>query len=87
MGFSALYGLFGSMFLSLLPVVAARLFPQADLATLVGFGVLVNAPGQLLGSTIAGSIRDLAGGKWEGMICFSGGMTVFGSLCMLYGQS
>lgn len=73
MGFSVLYGMFGSMWLrsvqsprllslfrprrgvdstpllpfsSLLPVVTAQLFGVHDLATLTGFAVLVNSPGE-----------------------------------------
>lgn len=46
--FSILYGLIGCWFLSLLPVVCARIFGMEGLASITGVMVLANSPGIVL---------------------------------------
>lgn len=72
---------------SLIPVAAAQLFGLEGLATIVGFSVLVNSPGQMLGATLSGFVLSGSGGSYTAVACYSGGMMCGGSLLILYGES
>lgn len=56
------------------------------LATIVGFGVLANSPGQFLGATIAGVVLTSSGGWYPSVAFYAGSMMVGGALCLLYGE-
>ncbi|KAJ7734768.1 major facilitator superfamily domain-containing protein [Mycena maculata] len=86
MVFSVLYGFLGCWFLGLLPVVCAQLFGLDDLATITGFMVLANSPGQLSGASIAGAVFSGSGGDWKAVSLFAGSMMVLGSFCVLYAR-
>ncbi|KAJ7653923.1 major facilitator superfamily domain-containing protein [Mycena polygramma] len=82
--FSVLYGLVGCWALGLLPVVCAQLFGLNDLATITGFMVLANAPGQLSGSPIGGAVFSASGGDWRAVSLYSGCVMLVGSILALY---
>ncbi|KAE9405889.1 hypothetical protein BT96DRAFT_1060674 [Gymnopus androsaceus JB14] len=67
--FSALNGLIGSWFLSLLPVVCTKMFGVEGLATITGFIILANAPGQFVGLVIGATIPFVF---WKQLDCNSG---------------
>lgn len=83
MVFAALYGLFGSPTISLLPVAASSLYGVNGLATLVGFIILMNSWGQLVGSSISGVILTASGGNYVYVSLYSGGMMIIGGLILL----
>jgi MFS family permease len=85
MAFSLLYGSVGGWFLSLLPVVAAQLFGPHNLATIVGFATLCNAPGQFAAGSIGGALKERF--DWQALILFSGCAMSGGSTLILYGTS
>ena len=84
--FSALYGLIGPSFLSLLPIASAQLFGTTGLATLTGFLTLASSPGQFGGAPVAGIVLTQSTG-YQGVALYSGGMMLMGGLCLLYGSS
>ncbi|KAJ6465069.1 major facilitator superfamily domain-containing protein [Mycena vitilis] len=84
--FSVIYGLVGCWFLGLLPVVCAQLFGLNDLATITGFMVLANAPGQLSGASIGGAVFSGSGGDWRAVSLYSGCVMLFGSTFVLYAR-
>lgn len=84
--FSALYGLIGPSFLSLLPIATAQLFGTTGLATLTGFLVLANSPGQLAGAVVSGIVLTQSMG-YQGVALYSGGMMLTGGICLLYGST
>ncbi|ORY70805.1 major facilitator superfamily domain-containing protein [Leucosporidium creatinivorum] len=84
--FAALEGFFGSWSMSLIPSSAAQLFGMDGLATIVGFGVLANSPGQFLGATLAGLVLSGSGGWYPSVAFYAGSMMVGGALCLLYGE-
>ncbi|KAJ7050188.1 major facilitator superfamily domain-containing protein [Mycena amicta] len=86
MVFSVIYGLVGCWFLGLLPVVCAQLFGMNDLATLTGFMVLANSPGQLAGASIGGAVFSGSGGNWRAVSLYSGFMMLFGSFFVLHAR-
>ncbi|KAK0447195.1 major facilitator superfamily domain-containing protein [Armillaria borealis] len=86
MVFAALYGLVGCWFISLLPVVCAELFGVEGLSTITGFMILMNAPGQLAGSSISGAILNRSGGQWWAVTLYSGGIMILGACCILYAR-
>ncbi|KAJ7030643.1 major facilitator superfamily domain-containing protein [Mycena alexandri] len=86
MVFSVVYGLVGCWFLSLLPVVCAQLFGLNDLATITGFMVLANAPGQLAGASIGGAVFSGSGGNWQAVSLYAGCAMLLGSLSVLYAR-
>ncbi|KAK7042544.1 monocarboxylate transporter [Favolaschia claudopus] len=86
MAFSVIYGLVGCWFLGLLPVVCAQLFGLNDLATITGFMVLVNAPGQLSGASIGGAVFSGSGGIWPAVSIYSGSVMLLGSCFVLYAR-
>ncbi|KAJ7130400.1 major facilitator superfamily domain-containing protein [Mycena epipterygia] len=85
--FSAIYGLVGCWFLGLLPVVCAQLFGLNDLATITGFMVLANSPGQLAGASIGGAVFSASGGNWKSVSLYAGSMMLLGSCFVLYGKA
>ncbi|KAF8823680.1 hypothetical protein HHX47_DHR9000495 [Lentinula edodes] len=85
MVFSVLNGLIGSWFMSLLPVVCARLFGVEGLSTITGFMILANSPGQFVGTTIAAVVLSSSGNNWTAVSLYSGSMQIMGALCILYG--
>ncbi|SCV67804.1 BQ2448_5415 [Microbotryum intermedium] len=92
MVFSALYGFTGAWFVSLLPMAAAQLFGMEGLSTIVGFMILVNAPGQLGGGPIGGLVLTAAGGDYKAtcvlqpVAYFGGGTMMLGSIVLLYAR-
>jgi hypothetical protein len=76
----------GCWFLGLLPVVCAQLFGLNDLATITGFMVLANSPGQLSGASIGGAVFAGSGGNWTAVSLYSGCMMLLGSSFVLYGE-
>ncbi|KAJ7868485.1 major facilitator superfamily domain-containing protein [Mycena leptocephala] len=84
--FSVVYGLVGCWFLGLLPVVCAQLFGLNDLATITGFMVLANSPGQLAGASIGGAVFASSGGNWRAVSLYSGSVMLLGSLFVLYAR-
>ncbi|KAJ6464040.1 major facilitator superfamily domain-containing protein [Mycena sanguinolenta] len=84
--FSVVYGLVGCWFLNLLPVVCAQLFGLNDLATITGFMVLANSPGQLAGASIGGAVFSSSGGNWHAVSLYSGCVMLFGSSFVLYAR-
>ncbi|KAG7445307.1 MFS general substrate transporter [Guyanagaster necrorhizus] len=86
MVFAALYGLVGCWFISLLPVVCAELFGVEGLSTITGFMILMNAPGQLAGSSISGAILSRSGERWWAVTLYSGGIMILGACCLLYAR-
>ncbi|KAJ3887546.1 MFS general substrate transporter [Lentinula edodes] len=84
MVFSVLNGLIGSWFMSLLPVVCAKLFGVEGLSTITGFMILANSPGQFVGTTIAAVVLSSSGNNWTAVSLYSGSMQIMGALCILY---
>ncbi|KAJ7630847.1 major facilitator superfamily domain-containing protein [Roridomyces roridus] len=84
LAFGIIYGLVGSWFISLLPVVCAELFGTDDLATITGFMVLANSPGQLSGASIAGAVYAASG--WHAVSIYGGVCMLVGSFCVLYAR-
>ncbi|KAJ7151334.1 major facilitator superfamily domain-containing protein [Mycena crocata] len=84
--FSVIYGLVGCWFLGLLPVVCAQLFGMDDLATITGFMVLANSPGQLAGASIGGAVFSTSGGDWKAVSLYSGSVMLLGSCSVLYAR-
>ncbi|CAK5278089.1 unnamed protein product [Mycena citricolor] len=77
--FSLVYGLVGCWFISLLPVVCAQLFGLNDLATITGFMILANSPGQLAGASIGGAVLSRSGNNWQAVAAYSGCAMLLGS--------
>ncbi|KAJ3869887.1 major facilitator superfamily domain-containing protein [Lentinula novae-zelandiae] len=86
MVFSILNGLIGSWFMSLLPVVCAKLFGVEGLSTITGFMILANSPGQFVGTTIAAVVLSSSGNNWTAVSLYSGSMQIMGALCILYAR-
>ncbi|KAF9075382.1 major facilitator superfamily domain-containing protein [Rhodocollybia butyracea] len=84
--FSILNGLIGSWFMSLLPVVCARMFGVEGLSTITGFMILANSPGQFAGSSISGIVLSSSGNNWAAVSLYSGSMQIVGAVCILYGK-
>ncbi|KAJ7130399.1 major facilitator superfamily domain-containing protein [Mycena epipterygia] len=84
--FSVIYGLVGCWFLGLLPVLCAQLFGLNDLATITGFMVLANSPGQLAGASIGGAVFSGSGGDWTAVSLYAGSVMLFGSFFVLYAR-
>ncbi|TNY17576.1 major facilitator superfamily domain-containing protein [Rhodotorula diobovata] len=83
MAFACLYGWFGSWVTPLLAPCCAQIFGTKGLATIVGFGVLCNAPGQFLGGSIAGWTLDAAGGRYGTVGYYSGSVMLAGAVTLL----
>ncbi|GAA6057689.1 hypothetical protein JCM3770_003845 [Rhodotorula araucariae] len=86
MTFACLYGWFGSWFVPLLAPACAQIFGTKGLATMVGFGVLCNAPGQFLGGSIAGWVLGAAGGNYGTVGYYSGTVMLSGAFILLYAR-
>ena len=56
------------------------------LATIVGFTVLVNSPGQLAGATLSGLVLESSGGNYQAVAWYAGGVMIFGAVVLLYGE-
>jgi MFS family permease len=82
-GFAIISGFFGSWFMSLLAVACSRLFGGHGLATMTGFMILANSPGQLLGSTVATSVLQASGQRWWAVCITSGGLMLLGAVTIL----
>ncbi|GAA6026910.1 hypothetical protein JCM8097_005955 [Rhodosporidiobolus ruineniae] len=83
MTFACLYGFVGSWFISMLPPTSAQLFGTKGLATIVGFGVLCNSPGQFIGGPIGGYVLSAAGGNYAMVGYYSGSVMLAGALILL----
>ncbi|BGP38072.1 hypothetical protein JCM10449v2_001999 [Rhodotorula kratochvilovae] len=86
MGFACLYGWFGSWFVPLLAPACAQIFGTKGLATIVGFGILCNAPGQFLGGSISGWVLAAAGGNYGTVGYYSGSVMISGAFILLYAR-
>ncbi|KIY68467.1 MFS general substrate transporter [Cylindrobasidium torrendii FP15055 ss-10] len=86
MVFCVLNGLTASWFMSLLPVVCAKLFGLKGLSTITGFMILANSPGQLAGAPLGGAIYESTERNWVAVSCYSGGMMLLGSMCALHAR-
>ncbi|KAF8913580.1 major facilitator superfamily domain-containing protein [Mucidula mucida] len=84
--FSILNGLIACWFMSLLPVVCAKLFGIRGLSTITGFMILANSPGQLAGAPIGGAVFAASGNNWVAVTMYSGGLMLTGSLFVLYAR-
>ncbi|KAJ3730198.1 major facilitator superfamily domain-containing protein [Lentinula raphanica] len=84
--FSILNGLVGSWFMSLLPVVCAKLFGIEGLSTITGFMILANSPGQFVGTTIAASVLSATNNNWTAVSIYSGSMQIMGAISILYAR-
>ncbi|KAE9405887.1 MFS general substrate transporter [Gymnopus androsaceus JB14] len=56
------------------------------LATITGFMILANAPGQFAGLVIGATILSSSGNNWTAVSLYSGSMQVMGALCILYAR-
>ncbi|KAM0792202.1 hypothetical protein ACM66B_004899 [Microbotryomycetes sp. NB124-2] len=86
LAFAVLQGAVGNWFMSLIPVVAAQLFGVQGLATIVGFTVLVNSPGQLAGASVSGIVLSRSGGNYQAVAWYAGGVMILGSIILLYAR-
>ncbi|GAA5997971.1 uncharacterized protein JCM10292_002233 [Rhodotorula paludigena] len=82
MAFAALYGLFGGWFFLLMPGVAANLFGLRGLATITGYVVASQSPGQLAGATVSGVVLS-SSGKYSNVGYYAGAMMLGGALLIL----
>ncbi|GAA5864588.1 hypothetical protein JCM1840_002160 [Sporobolomyces johnsonii] len=81
--FGALYQLFGGWFFALMPYAAAQLFGLEGLATITGYIVTGQSPGQLAGASIAGVVLDSTGQNYKAVAYYAGAAMVTGALCIL----
>ncbi|GAA6049422.1 hypothetical protein JCM3770_007333 [Rhodotorula araucariae] len=82
MAFAALYGLFGAWFFLLMPAVAANLFGLRGLATITGWVVASQSPGQLAGATVSGIVLS-SSGQYSHVAYYAGAMMLGGALLIL----
>ncbi|GAA5929206.1 hypothetical protein JCM3775_006764 [Rhodotorula graminis] len=82
MAFSVLYGLFGSWFFLLMPAVAANLFGLRGLATITGWVVASQSPGQLAGASVSGVVLS-SSGEYSHVASYAGAMMLGGALLIL----
>lgn len=69
--------------MGLLATACSRLFGSDGIATMTGFMVLCNSPGQLLGSTISSAIFEASGRSWLAINMSSGGFMLAGAMAVL----
>ncbi|KAM0751308.1 MFS general substrate transporter [Meredithblackwellia eburnea MCA 4105] len=82
--FSVVYGMSGTVYMSLLSVAAASLFDdEQGLATLTGYLATMNAPGQLLGGTLFSAAYTGSGNNWTVVSTVSGSIMLAGSMILL----
>ncbi|GAA6001046.1 hypothetical protein JCM10207_007387 [Rhodosporidiobolus poonsookiae] len=86
MAFACLYGFVGSWFVSMLPPASAQLFGTKGLATIVGFGVLCNTPGQFIGGPIGGWVLSAAGNDYGMVAYYAGSVQLLGAVILLYAR-
>ncbi|KAK4053717.1 hypothetical protein OIV83_001373 [Microbotryomycetes sp. JL201] len=86
LAFAILQGATGNWFMSLIPVAAAQLFGVQGLATIVGFTVLVNSPGQLAGASVSGVVLSKSGGNYQAVAWYAGGVMIAGAIILLYAR-
>ncbi|GAA5878098.1 hypothetical protein JCM3774_006483 [Rhodotorula dairenensis] len=80
--FAVLYGLLGSWFFLLMAPAAAQLFGLRGLATIVGYVVTSQSPGQLAGASVAGVVHD-ATGQYSAVAYYAGSVMLAGALCLI----
>ncbi|GAA6063150.1 hypothetical protein JCM10212_006308 [Sporobolomyces blumeae] len=80
--FGALYQLLGGWFFALLPYASAQLFGTRGLATITGFIIAGQSPGQFAGASLSGVVLDGAG-SYRAVAYYAGSLMLFGSLCIL----
>jgi MFS family permease len=79
--FSALYGFTSGCVFSIIPAMVASITSDlSKMGTRVGSLYAVSAVGALIGSPVAGAIVNRQGGKYEGLIVFSGVGLVVGTV-------
>ncbi|TNY19222.1 major facilitator superfamily domain-containing protein [Rhodotorula diobovata] len=82
--FGVLYGLFGSWFFLLMPAVAANLFGLRGLATITGWVVASQAPGQLAGASVSGVVLS-SSGRYSCVAYYAGACMLGGAAFILPG--
>ncbi|GAA5843815.1 hypothetical protein JCM5353_002513 [Sporobolomyces roseus] len=80
--FGALYQLLGGWFFALLPYAAAQLFGTRGLATITGYIIAGQSPGQFAGASLSGVVLD-GTGSYQKVAYYSGSLMLAGSLCIL----
>ncbi|GAA5996373.1 uncharacterized protein JCM10292_007566 [Rhodotorula paludigena] len=88
MAFAVLYGFFGSWFIPMLPPACAQVFGTKGLATIVGFGILCNSPGQFFSGSFGGYVLAATptGNDYSKIGFYSGSTMLVGSLILLYAR-
>ncbi|GAA5866030.1 hypothetical protein JCM8547_002920 [Rhodosporidiobolus lusitaniae] len=86
MAFACLYGFIGSWFIPMLPPSAAQLFGTKGLATIVGFGMLCNAPGQFVGGSLGGYVLAAANNDYNIIGYYAGSAQMAGALILLWAR-
>ncbi|GAA6042651.1 hypothetical protein JCM8097_008269 [Rhodosporidiobolus ruineniae] len=81
-GFAALAYSLGGWFFLLMPAVAAQLFGLRGLATITGYIVTAQSPGQLAGATISGVVYSSTG-QYKYLCYYAGALMICGALWML----
>ncbi|GAA5957051.1 hypothetical protein JCM10213_002889 [Rhodosporidiobolus nylandii] len=82
MAFAALVYAIGGWFFLLMPAAAAQLFGLRGLATVTGYVITCQSPGQLAGASISGAVLS-ATGKYKNVAYYAGAMMLGGSMCMV----
>ncbi|GAA6006263.1 hypothetical protein JCM10207_000581 [Rhodosporidiobolus poonsookiae] len=80
--FSALVYGFGGWFFLLMPAASAQMFGLRGLATLTGYIVTGQSPGQLAGATISGVVLSSTG-DYKNVAYYAGAMMLIGSLTLV----
>ncbi|GAA5880297.1 hypothetical protein JCM8547_001692 [Rhodosporidiobolus lusitaniae] len=80
--FSALVYSLGGWFFLLMPAVAAQLFGLRGLATITGYVVTGQSPGQLAGASISGVVYDSTG-DYKYLCYYAGAMMLLGACTLL----
>ncbi|GAA5973398.1 hypothetical protein JCM11641_003113 [Rhodosporidiobolus odoratus] len=81
-GFAALVYFLGGWFFFLMPQAAAQLFGFRGLASIVGYVVTSQSPGQLAGASISGVVLNSTG-SYANVAYYAGTLMLVGSLCMV----
>ncbi|QRW07417.1 major facilitator superfamily transporter [Ceratobasidium sp. AG-Ba] len=84
--YSAVFGLTGPCYISLITPIAVTLYGTQSLATLTGLLNLASLPGGLAGPPIAGLILDGTHRNWHILTGYSGLIQFTGVLCILFAR-
>ncbi|GAA5836790.1 hypothetical protein JCM11251_005789 [Rhodosporidiobolus azoricus] len=80
--FSAVCYSLGAWFFLLMPAVAAQLFGIRGLATITGYIITGQSPGQLAGASVSGAIQEKTG-EYKYLCYYAGACMMCGALWML----